>query len=384
MSHHPASTITSVTFAYPDVDGATRARLATRITEVGAEATAFLLSTCLRTEVAVAGDLVDLRRSVTEIFGDDVTDLGKTREGGDAVEHLYRVAAGLESPISGEREIHTQYRQALQRSPRPTGLFAKLLEQGVAVGRAAREVIPGTPHDSMAAVAAQVVGQHARVAVLGSGTMATALVMALRGLPAPPDITVVARNPAQVSIRDVPVADLDSVEDVLATWPAVISATSARHTLVDSSVVRRAVEGRRSRLTVVDMAMPPDFDLDPALPIDHYDIDDLARMADRRRRTADADELVRAAAVDAHRAFADHDRVGPVIGGLIRYADHIVDEAVERFRGRMRHPEDIDVVRQTAHTVARTLMAQPIAHLRADDRSDDAVEVIADAYGLDA
>lgn len=379
--------ISSASFAYPAVDSATRARLAEAVRAVEPDGATFLLNTCLRTEVVVAGDPGTLRQRLEAIFGTGV-DLGvaKIRSDEDAVEHLYRVAAGLESPVRGEQEILTQFRQTVASSIESgavAGIFAKLLETAVATGRLAREAIPDSPHDSMAAIAAQAVGNVDRVAVLGSGVMATAVTRALLGLPAPPAVTVVARTPERISHPEVSVWSFDRAIDALEDFPAVISATSAKRRLVDTEALQQMIAQRTAPLTLVDMAMPPDFTVAPSLSLTYLDIDDLARMAERRPRNDNADAMVAEASLDAYRSFADHHQVGPVIGGLTRRADSIVDEVVERFGGRLTDPQDLAVLRQTAHTVARTLLAGPISYLKDPSRATEAVDVVADAFGVD-
>ncbi|MEX1004568.1 MAG: hypothetical protein WD990_11440 [Acidimicrobiia bacterium] len=377
--------ISSATFAYPAVDSATRARLAD--VRADGDGSTFLLSTCLRTEVVVGGDIEHLRRTLERLFGSNVdVGLAKVRHDADAVEHVYRVAAGLESPIRGEAEILTQFRRTLAKAAETgavSGLFSKLIETAVAVGRQAREAMPDSPHDSMAAVAAQTVGNADRVAVLGSGAMATAVVRALQGLPAPPAVTIVARHPERVSVVSVDVWHFDRALEAIEDFPAVISATSAKKRLVDSDRMAVVVQRRSSPVTLVDMAMPPDFAVSPSATLRYLDIDDLARMAERRPRGDEADEFVRRAALEAHRSFVDHHQVGPVIGGLTRRADDIVESTVARFSGRLQSQDDQAVLRQAAHTVARTLLAGPIAYIKQPDRVPEAVDVVADAFGVD-
>lgn len=379
--------ISSATFAYPAVDSATRARLAEALRPFEGDGSTFVLNTCLRTEIVVAGDLESLQSRLATIFGEAPdTGIAKIRHDADAIEHLYRVAAGLESPIRGEGEILTQFRQTLVKASEAglvSGIFSKLIETGVAVGRQAREVMPASPHDSMGAVAAQAVGNTDRVAVLGSGVMASAVVRALSGLPAPPLITVVARSPERVTAEGVDVWPFDRAVEALEEFPAVISATSAKRRLVEANQMTDVVQRRTAPLTLVDMAMPPDFTVTPTPTLRYLDIDDLARMAERRPRGDEADDLVRHAAADAHRAFVDHHEVGPVIGGLTRQADDVVENAVARFGGRLSNDEDVAVLRQTAHTVARTLLAGPIAYIKQPDRAPEAVDVVADAFGVD-
>lgn len=117
--------------------------------------------------------------------------------------------------------------------------------------------------------------------------------------------------------------------------------------------------------------------------ITYLDIDDLARMADRRTRSDEADLMVSTAAAEAYRQYRDHHEIGPLIGGLMQIADDIVDRSVARFAGRLGQGDDEAVMRQAAHTVARTLLAGPVSYLKESERSPDAIDVIADAFGVD-
>ncbi|MEX0825838.1 MAG: hypothetical protein WD184_03625 [Acidimicrobiia bacterium] len=378
--------VSSITFSYPAVDGSVRAELARRLIGAPQLDDVFVLSTCLRIEVVAVGDETRFEDVLTSLFDGVDTSVGNTRRGEEAVHHLFRVAAGLESPILGEREILSQFRQSVVASgqaDRVAGLFTKLLETAVSVGRQARELLPGSPHASMAAVAAQVVGGHRRVAIIGSGLMSTAVVTGLQGLPAPPEIVVVSRNPEKVSLGGVEVWPFERAVEALATFPAVVSATSAKYRPLADEEFERAVRSRTDRLLLLDMAMPPDFAPPASTPVDYVDIDMLARMADRRPRSRDADAMVAASAADAFRGITDHHTLGPVIGGLTRTADDLVDRVVDRFSGRLAAEGDRDVLRQAVHTAARTLLAGPIAYIRSSDRPEEAIDVIAEAFGVE-
>lgn len=380
--------LSSASFAYPQHDGEIRAELARRLLGSRMPEDGFLLSTCLRVELVVPGPESLLDDALAGLFGETAGNAApQIRKGERAVAHLYRIAAGLESPILGEQEILTQFRQTLieaEEAGRVEGVFARLLEAAVAVGRQAREMLPGSPHNSMAAVAAQAVGTADRVAVLGSGIMAMAVVDGLSLLPAPPEVTVVARNPEKVADRpDIEILPFDQARDVLETFPAVVSATSAKQRLVDDATLARTIAERSTPLVLIDMAMPPDFRPPTDSQISYVDIDDLARMADRRSRSEEADAFVESAAAEAFRQYRDHHEIGPLIGGLMGRADEIVDRAVERFKGKLSRSEDEAVLRQAVHTTARTLLAGPVSYLKQEERSAAAIDVIADAFGVE-
>ncbi|HEX2155353.1 MAG TPA: hypothetical protein VHL52_15415 [Acidimicrobiia bacterium] len=373
--------ISSASFAYPELSGNERARVARAVADAAGRSGAFVLSTCLRVEVAVAGDEVALKEWLEEVVGSAGV-ASRVRQGQQAVEHLFRVAAGLESPILGEVEVLAQFRQAtaaMRSVGSVDGWFTKLMESAVAAGRAARDLMPSSPHDTMAALAAQMVGGARQVAVVGSGTMARSVIEALAALPAPPELTVVARRPEAVSIGNTRVLPIEELGAVLARFPVVVSATGASTRLFSADRLSAALEGRSSSLLLVDMAMPPDFDAPEGVDVSYVGIDDLARLARSHRAAEGAEEMVAASAAEAHHVFVNQGRSGPLIAALLASGDAVVEETVARFAGRLTADADRDVLRQAAHTVARTLLNRPVQALRST-RDPDLVQAIAAAF----
>ncbi len=376
--------ITVATLAYPDVPTHVRARIAATVQSVAPPPDTFILSTCLRTEIAVAGDRDTHDAVIARLLPSGTLPDGVVvREGDDAVLHLFRVAAGLESPIVGEMDVLTQYRQALRtgiEDGRIDGVFARLLQAGVAAGRGARDLMPESPHESMASVAADLVVAAPAVAVLGSGIMAQAAVRRLLVSPTPPAIRMVARRPDLVDLPGIDVSDFSELETVLATYPAVISATSASSGLLSEDHLAATLVSRTDPLTLVDLAMPPDFVPPADMPVHHYDIDDLARIASDRHHPVASDDFVADRAGVAHRQYDGHGDIGPLIGELMQRADGIVDRSVARFAPRLGSASDEAVLRQAVHTVARAMLAQPVDHLKDPETGSDDVDAIARAF----
>lgn len=372
--------LTSATFAYPRLDGPARAAVARALIAHARPPGVFVLSTCLRVEVAVAGDQVELKGRLGDLFGVLPAE-PEIREGQEATEHLFRVAAGLESPIVGEVEVLTQFRQALndlKAYPPVDGAFLKLIESAVAAGRRARDVMDTSPHDTMAALAAQMVGTHEEVAVVGSGTMAAAVVAALGALPAPPRVAMLSRSPEKVSGEHIDLLPMDDLAEVISAYPAVVSATAASTRLMEDDHLADALERRTGPLTLVDMAMPPDFYPPSRAHVTYVGIDDLARLARRREVTTDVAGQVVAEAHQAHLRYTQG-RVGPLIAGMLSAGEAVVSETVERFAGRLTNPDDRDVLHQTAHTVARTILDRPIRALKSSE-DPRTVEALASVF----
>lgn len=366
MSGSPSTMqLTCATFAYPRLDSASRSEVARLVTGRDLP-NVFVLSTCLRTEVVFAGP----PDSLFEHFaGTDAEDFPNPefRENEEAVHHLFRVAAGLESPVVGEKEILVQYRTAVAHSIANEHLdpqLIRLLQAGIGAGRRVRQVLPPQVHDSMGEIAANLTDQHDHVTIIGAGDMAAAVVRSLMARPAPPSITLLARRPEHVTIAGVNVQPMGELTSALGEATAIVSATSASSKLLAQEHVAVLVEGRSHPLLLVDMALPPDFSPPENPLVSHYDIDDLAFMAGSPSEADDADQLVAQLAITAYRRHRTHHAVGPLIGQMVNDADAIVDAMVAKFGPKLATATDEAILRQAVHTAARSILARPIAHLR--------------------
>ena len=125
----------------------------------------------------------------------------------DAVRHLFRVAAGLDSLVMGEAEIQGQVRDAYQRAsaapatpPLAGPVLNRLFQTALAVGGRVRAETPlGEGAASVASVSVQLADKifgsltERRVLVLGAGSTAELVVEALAREGAR-DVTVVNRT----------------------------------------------------------------------------------------------------------------------------------------------------------------------------------------------
>lgn len=339
-----------------------------------------MLSTCLRFEAVVTDDREALEGRLGEVFGTAPDIPGAVyREGFDVVKHLFRVAAGLESPVLGEIEILTQFRGAVavaKQAGLPPAL-ARLLEAAVACGRSARELLPQTGHHSIAAVAAQIAGGFDRVAVLGAGQMARGVLHELTSLPSPPSVTVAARNGGGVTWTGVEAVPFDRIEELLREFPVVVSATSSGQRLVLPNRLADLANNRSERLTLIDMAMPADFEV-PNGSVNYLNIDDLAVRAARKARSDAADHHVEDAAAAAFRRLASVE-AATVASALVATAESEISKSVERFAPRLTNPADSEILRRAVHTAVRSVIAEPLEFL--GQAEDAEVVTLGEAFG---
>ncbi|MEE8498864.1 MAG: hypothetical protein V3S62_10045 [Acidimicrobiia bacterium] len=385
--------ISSVSYAYPAVPGDDRAGLATALGPVesalsrAAEAgfPAFVLSTCLRIEIAIPSPRDRLDEALTLIFGKVPAPQGSVRRSGtDAVEHLFRIVAGLESPIVGEREILIQFRQAAATAAEygaASGTFRGLLDAAITTARSVRSELPADPQRSMASIAAGLTAPADRVGVLGHGVMGRSVAKALLALPHRPTVEVFARLRESIDTEGVVARSLTEAPAALMTLPAVISATSAKTRLIPATELADLLAVRSEPLTMIDMAMPPDFSPPADIAVQYHDIDDLADLSRDHVPREGADRLVAAAAAAfTHKIWAGM-RTGRLIGHLLDQADCAVTEVVDRLAGKLSEPEDRAVLEQAAHTAVRKILHGPVRYLSGDGAGEAAS--VAAAFGID-
>ena len=281
---------------------------------------AVALSTCNRTELyAVVQDPgvgeAALRRALHEQARLDQRRLEcalYTLHEDNAVAHLFRVAAGLDSMVVGESEIQGQVRAAADRAAEE-GLLGALLagvyRQALAAGkRVRRETRVGAGTTSVSSVAVDLARQRfedlddCRAVLIGAGSTAegTARALLASGLRqlvvANRTLSAARALAAHFAGRGV---GFDSLRKELRAADIVISSTDAPHRIlrrVDIEAVMASREGRR--LVVIDIAVPRDVEASAkAVPgVTLYDIDDLEQAAESnlngRRCEAERAELI--------------------------------------------------------------------------------------------
>src|SRR5579872_4307481 len=106
-----------------------------------------LLSTCNRTEFYLSEPRDGVPEAIWEILGERLSDAvhHEAREYGyaerdrDAVRHLYRVSAGLDSMVLGESQIQGQVRDAWESSrPQAGPVLHRLFQSALLVGARVR------------------------------------------------------------------------------------------------------------------------------------------------------------------------------------------------------------------------------------------------------
>jgi glutamyl-tRNA reductase len=364
--------------------------LAARLAEDGREAVC--VSTCNRTELYVAApDAGEAERraaaALASLEPEIEPALYRLRDRAAAY-HLFRVAAGLDSLVSGEGEILGQVRVAHELGT--TGpLLDRVFRQALHAGRKVRAQTaigesPASVSAAAAALAEQVFGnlEERSILLLGAGKVSERAARNLRSRGA--EITLVANSKTE----------REQIHEQLAEVDVVMASTNAPGLVLEVATVAEAVRARRGRrLLLIDLAVPRD--LDPAISeLDGcylYDIDDLEQivvetLSLRRREAERAEAIVAAEAEKFHEWYASLDVV-PAIASLRARAEEIREaelQKAESLLGRLDESQRRAVEAVTAQIVNKLLHLPTVRMKQAAAAADGVLyaEAVRHLFGL--
>jgi glutamyl-tRNA reductase len=351
-----------------------------------------LLETCHRVEayVALPGDVGSPQWLVERA---DLADLDRASmsvaEGVAAAAHLFRVASGLDSVVSGEPQILRQIRRAYREAADPHPLLARVFERALHVGRSVRRHGGFATEKSVGSLAVGEIvralpnAERATVLVVGAGEMGK---LAVRALVHRVGRVVVANRDAA---RGAAVADAYGAESIsLVELPGILTQADAVISAADTRGEILTAERLRARLALgplllLDVAVPRSVGQDArALDgLDYRNVDDLpggtagvpsAAIASAVARcVAEAERFVRESAAD---------RV-QVIVALRARAEDLRRQKLDRALRRLSHlaPRDRRIVEALSTTLVDALLYPPTMALREDRARPEAAQALFEA-----
>jgi glutamyl-tRNA reductase len=323
-----------------------------------------------------------------------------------AVQHLMRVASGLDSMILGESQILGQVREALNTADAVGSagtLLHRLFEVAMHTGKRAHNETPIGEHTTSVSHAAArlVMNNHANtdanILLVGTGEMAVLAGQALkdRGYH---NLHVVNRtysNAVHVAERlGAQAHEWSFVWDCMAEADAVISATGAPHLILYTDDMRYSMARRRYKaLTLVDIAVPRDIDPDistlPGACV--YDIDELQNVVDENvaQRTAAVPQVEAIVNVETEKymGWQQERSITPVIVDLRREVQSVVEAELEDALGKLDTLGEAErkIVQRMAHRIVNKVLHAPTVSLRAHATSGNAenyAQVVRDLFAL--
>ena len=360
-------------------------RAATGASEAG------ILSTCNRTELYLAGDddcapaLLRWLAGFHDLDAADLENVIYVHRDSDAVRHMMRVAAGLDSMVLGEPQILGQLKDAyaLAREHNATGAFlSRLFEHTFSVAKRVRtETAIGENPVSVAyasvSMAHQIFADMSRNKALLIGAGKT--------------IELVSRHLADAGVRDFLVANrtleraqalaeihggkgivLSEIPDHLADVDIVISSTASPLPILGKGAVERALKKRKHRpYFMVDIAVPRDIEPEVGALADVYlyTVDDLRQVIEENVRSREgaareAENLIASGVQD----FLDQLRALDAVSTLKVFrsrAESLRDAETEKALRALRNGADPETaLRSLARGLTNKLLHQPSTQVR--------------------
>ena len=372
---------------------------------------AVVLATCNRTEIYMTAQNPTLgaqhvHRFLAEWTGLPVGSLTRylySLQQWGPLEHLLRVASGLDSMILGEEQILGQVRAAVEMSRQKDALDAVLaaaFTQALRTGRRVRSetrISRNAVSVSSAAVdlAERTLGTLAgrRALVVAAGEAGKLAARSLQGHGVT-DLVVVSRTlaNAQVLARSLhaQAVPLEALETEIAAADLVVTTTGAQGIVHTRASVERAMAGRDGRpLVIIDIAVPRDVEAEvgniPGVML--YNIEDVQHSAEhnlalRRQEVAPAEAIV-ASDVAAFQRWWQTQEVLPTIRQLQRKAETIRKQELDRTLHRLDLSDaDRATVEAMSRALIKKLLHDPLVYLKTRRSGEDALDVVQALFGL--
>ena len=370
-----------------------------------------IVSTCNRVEILAALDspAVDLSSFLHKHFGLDPKLLAPhlyEHRDREAVRHLFRVAASLDSMVVGEPQILGQVKEAFavaRASGTVAGQLEHLLQSAFAAAKRVRsETEIGSNSVSIASVAVELARkifgslQGRTVFLVGAGKMSE---LAARHLVQQGAGAILVTNRTLERARRMAesfqgkVIPFDQLHEAASQADIVISSTGAPHPIFRREDGQAFLQRRRNRpMFFIDIAVPRDVDpeMGKLEGIFVYDIDDLqqvaaAHMAERSREASDAEALI-AGEVERFHQRQRAVNAAPAIVALQQQAEEIRQAELKRVQARLGtlSAEQIAAVEALTRGLVNKFLHPPMQALKHAARESDAVrlEALCETWSL--
>lgn len=352
-----------------------------------------ILSTCNRVEVAVAVEHEDPAR-LMETFLESARNLPHQQiaphlyhyQGRDAIRHLFRVAASLDSMVVGEPQILGQLKEAYAHAKATgtvSGFLEGLMNRAFSVAKRVRtetEIGQSAVSVSYAAVelARDIFGslQGHAILLIGAGKMSE---LAARHLQRAGGSKIVVTNRTRSRAEEMAAAfhgtvvPYEQFPGAMHNTDIVITSSGAPGYLLTRDSMSRVMAQRKGKpIFLIDIAVPRN--VDPLVnKLDNvflYDIDDLGRVVERNRLTrmeeaAEAEKIIEEEVARMEARLRERE-VTPTIVTLQEQLEQLRCAELERVRsklGAITHQQEEAIEALTKGILAK-IAHGPIAELR--------------------
>ena len=372
-----------------------------------------IISTCNRSEIIAASrdvskGIEELKRFYKDFFAleESIESYFITLYSDEAVRHVFKVAAGLDSLVIGEDQILGQLKDAhgYSMERKSTGiLLNKLFREGITTAKKIkRETKISEKSLSISTIAVKFIEkkfedlQNKKVLVIGVGKMSRIAIENLisKGIK---EIYVTNRTKGHsidLSKRydEIGVINFKDRYKIISHVDIIISSTSAPHYVLSKDKFCKSFD-TGGELCIVDIALPRDVDpqIGKIKGVSLYELDELKSAADENLKSRlEAAKLASQIIIEDCIKFQNWYNclpVFPVIKELKEYGQTIVDEELGSFLTRLNHlkPREKKEIELFTKSLVKKLLRRPLHELKraGEDRQGEGyAQITKELFGL--
>lgn len=339
--------------------------------------------------------------------------------GEDAIWHLLRVSAGLDSIVVGEGQILSQVKRAYEHGIADDGssgkVISRMLNTAVSSGKRVRSetgISKGAVSISSAAAEFTAMKlnedcnldsmEDANISIIGAGTMARLLLVHLQ-TQGVKEINIINRSPGRVDALREEFSDLtinyhtlDKMAEIMAQSDVVYPSTAATEPIINAEDLNEIMKSRdasRGGLQLVDISVPRNVakDCDDIEGVASYNVDDLKQVvarntAKRKKEMIEAEGILRDE-MEKYRIWQQSLGAIPTIAKPQEKAEELRLEEFQKASKKLSKlsAKDQEAVERLSKGIVAKLLHGPMNHLRQQKQGDDtiaAIESVKQAFQL--
>ncbi|CEN89746.1 glutamyl-tRNA reductase [[Clostridium] sordellii] len=367
-----------------------------------------VLSTCNRSEIYIYSDDILKKIEIVKDFYEDFFNVDNIKKylfcktGQDAIEHVFRVSAGLDSIVLGEDQILGQVKDAHEFSKQlgaSKKVFNKLFREAIT----ASKDIKTTTKISHQPISISYIGIKCLKDRLGSLEGKNALVigigkmskLAMKHLEEEKLNSIYVTNRSYEKLQDIqdeyknliPIK-YEERYSVLEKVDVVISATASPHTVIK----KENMPNLSNALIMMDIALPRDIDknIDTLENIEVYDIDDLKKISDendkKRRELACTGELLIDEKIDEFNDWLETIKIDPTIQSLNDKCTDIREDTLDYiYRKLDLNCKEKKIIDKMLTSALKRLIREPILNLKQikdSGKQEEYIKIVEELFDL--
>lgn len=367
-----------------------------------------VLSTCNRSEIYIYSDDILKKIEIVKDFYEDFFNVDNIKKylfcktGQDAIEHVFRVSAGLDSIVLGEDQILGQVKDAHEFSKQlgaSKKIFNKLFREAIT----ASKDIKTTTKISHQPISISYIGIKCLKDRLGSLEGKNALVigigkmskLAMKHLEEEKLNSIYVTNRSYEKLQDIqdeyknliPIK-YEERYSVLEKVDVVISATASPHTVIK----KENMPNLSNTIIMMDIALPRDIDknIDTLENIEVYDIDDLKKISDendkKRRELACTGELLIDEKIDEFNDWLETIKIDPTIQSLNDKCTDIREDTLDYiYRKLDLNCKEKKIIDKMLTSALKRLIREPILNLKQikdSGKQEEYIKIVEELFDL--